>query len=87
MTQKISRLGDTSTHGGSVTSASPDVYCNGIRVARESDSFSCPIHGSQTIASGSSTVFANGREVARIGDPITCGATLSSGSPDTYAGG
>lgn len=86
MSQRVCRLGDTSSHGGAVASASPDTYCNGIRVARLGDSFACPLHGLQTIASASTTVFVNNRGVARIGDSISCGAVLSSGSPDTWAG-
>lgn len=82
----VARLGDTSTHGGAIASASPNVYCNGIRVARLGDSFICPIHGPQSITSASSTVFVNGIGVARIGDSISCGATISSGSSDTYSG-
>lgn len=84
---QVCRLGDTSDHGGAITSASPDTYCNGIRVARLSDSFACPIHGGQTIVTASGTTFVNLLGVARIGDLISCGATLTSGSPDVWADG
>ena len=56
----IVRLGDTSTHGGEVTGASPDVYAEGSPVARLGDPFSCPIHGTVSIESASDDVFANG---------------------------
>lgn len=80
---KTARLGDTSTHGGAIISASPDTYVNGIKVARFSDEFSCPIHGLQTIATGSPDISINGLPRARHGDYITCGARIISGCPDT----
>lgn len=83
---KTARLGDSISHGGSITGASPDVYCNGIRVARLGDSVLCALHGPQSISSSSGTVFANGIGVARVGDSITCGATITSGSPDHDTG-
>lgn len=83
---KVCRLGDTSTHGGAIITASPDVFCNGIKVARLGDSFSCPIHGIVQIVSASGSVFVNDRGVARIGDSIACGAILSSGGLDVYSG-
>lgn len=84
---RVCRLGDTSSHGGAVTSASPNVFVNSIAVARLNDTFSCPIHGAQTIVSASGTVFANNRGVARLGDAISCGAVLTSASPNVYADG
>lgn len=81
----IVRLGDSSTHGGSVTSASTDTKCNGRGVARNGDSFQCPRHGLETIiASGSQK--CNGRAIARVGDVTTCGAILNSGSGDSNVG-
>lgn len=81
------RLGDTISHGGSIIQASPDVTCNGIKVARQGDAVMCVIHGLQSIAKGSSTVITNGKQTARLGDPITCGAVISSASPNVETGG
>lgn len=82
---KIIRLGDPGSHGGSVTTASPDTFANGARVARVGDTYSCPIHGPNPITTGSPNVTANGQAVARVGDTTSCGATLGGGSPDTFA--
>jgi uncharacterized Zn-binding protein involved in type VI secretion len=82
MTRAVIRLGDPGSHGGTVTSGSPDTTANGIPVARVGDTYSCPIHGSNPIVSGSSDTTANGQPVARVGDVTACGATLTSGSPD-----
>lgn len=82
---RIVRLGDPGSHGGSVTSASPNVYANGIRVACVGDTYHCPDHGPNPIVEGSPDVFANGRRVARVGDHTACGASLLGGSPDVRA--
>ncbi|WP_336810933.1 PAAR domain-containing protein [Bosea sp. MMO-172] len=78
MSKPIVRLGDTSSHGGAVTSAASRWNCVGIAIARRGDAFVCPIHGSQTIASGSGKYQCEGAPIARQGDTITCGASLVS---------
>jgi len=78
----IIRIGDPGSHGGSVTTGSPDTFANGAKVARVGDTYSCPIHGPNPIATGSPDTFANGQAVARVGDTTACGATLQAGSPD-----
>lgn len=80
---RVVRIGDPGSHGGSVTSGSPDVLANGLQVARVGDTYSCPVHGPNPITSGSPDAFANGQAVARVGDSTACGATLTDGSPDT----
>lgn len=82
----IARLNDSISHGGSITSASPDCFCNGIAIARLGDSAVCSIHGGVSITTSSNSVFANGQGVARVGDSVSCGATISSGSDDSFAG-
>lgn len=81
----IARLGDTSSHGGSITTASSDTRCNGRGIARNNDSFLCPRHGLETIVASRSKT-CNGRAIAAVGDLITCGAVITSGSPDTNVG-
>lgn len=80
---KVIRIGDPGSHGGVVTSGSPDVEANGLAVARVGDIFDCAQHGPNPIATGSPDVFANGLAVARVGDIASCGAVLQGGSPDT----
>ena len=83
----VARIGDPISHGGDITGGSPDVKANSIGVARLGDAVNCVIHGEQTITSASTTVKANSRGVARVGDSISCGATITGGSPNTFAGG
>ena len=81
---RIIRLGDTGSHGGSVTTASPDVWIDGARVARVGDTYNCPEHGPNSITSGSPNVTANDQPIARVGDTTACGATLVGGAPATF---
>ena len=93
----VSRLGDLSTADPCgapprpSSSASPDVFTNGIKTHRQSDSWvphacpSSPPHGAVTV-SGSSTVFVNGKQISRIGDPISCGSTIAQGSGNVFSG-
>lgn len=82
----IARLGDTSNHGGSIISASPNVIVNGRGVARVGDSHSCPIRGhgvTAIVSTPLTTARANGQQIACVGATTGCGATISSGSGDT----
>lgn len=81
---RVVRIGDPGSHGGVVVTGSPDVYVNGLKVARVGDIYACPIHGANPIVSGSPDTYANDSNVARVGDTTACGATLVDGSPDTY---
>lgn len=80
---RIIRLGDSGTHGGSVITASPDVWAEGQRVARVGDTYNCPTHGPNPIVTGSPNTTANGQAIARVGDSTACGATLTGGAPAT----
>jgi uncharacterized Zn-binding protein involved in type VI secretion len=81
---KVVRVGDPGSHGGAVSTGSPDVTANGQAVARVGDTYNCPEHGPNPITSGSPDTTANGQAVARVGDSTACGATLTDGSPDTF---
>ncbi|MEN6372226.1 MAG: PAAR domain-containing protein [Armatimonadota bacterium] len=85
---QVARLGDTSSHGGTIISASETVFVNGIAVARVGDLHSCPVpgHGITPVVTGSSVAFSGGKAIARIGDTAGCGAVINSGSPDAEAG-
>lgn len=92
----VTRLGDLGTgHGGfpprASTSASGDVFVNGVAVHRKGDSWavhcdSTPSCHDGKLAEGSSTVFVNGLPIGRVGDPIDCGSTVASGSDNVFAG-
>lgn len=83
----VARLGDTSSHGGSIISASSDVMANGIGVARAGDSHACPIsgHGVTPLSPITSKSMVNGRLVITVGATAGCGATITTGSPNVGA--
>ena len=78
--QPIARIGDTISHGGSITSGSDRWKCEGRKIARVGDSVLCSIHGPVTITSGSAVHKTDGRKTARVGSSCSCGATVTSGS-------
>lgn len=92
----VTRLGDVCTGHGAFpsrpsTSASPNVFANGIKVHRKGDSWAThcnptPSCHDSVLASGSSTVFVNGRDIGRIGDPVACGSSVATGSGNVFAG-
>lgn len=45
MSYPISRIGDTSDHGGSIITGSPSLQTSGVPVARIGDILDCPQHG------------------------------------------
>lgn len=83
----VARLGDTSSHGGSIISASSNVNCNGIGVARNGDSHNCPLrgHGVTPITAITTKTYVNGRLVVTVGAVAGCGAVITSGSSNTNA--
>jgi uncharacterized Zn-binding protein involved in type VI secretion len=85
----VIRVGDPTSHGGSVLSSSVAHFtvC-GKPVVVVGDKCSCPINGHQncTIATGSSTHSVNGKAVAYDGDKTSCGATLTS-TVDNFSSG
>jgi uncharacterized Zn-binding protein involved in type VI secretion len=73
------RLGDRTSHGGTVVEASAMSDIDGIGIARIGDKVTCPVHGDQTIVGGDMTLVVDGKPVARHGDEIGCGARLIAG--------
>ncbi|MGF6837074.1 putative Zn-binding protein involved in type VI secretion [Paraburkholderia youngii] len=87
MGNPVARLGDTSSHGGTIISASSDLTADGKGVARAGDMHSCPISGHGTTPlSSTSTVTNGGKGLVRVGDVAGCGAVITSGSPTVSAG-
>ncbi len=80
--------GSTTTDVGS-----EDVLVNNVGVVRQADQVkshthsppACPSH-SPGLSSFSSTVFVNNKAIGRLGDAYDCGATISSGSSNVFAG-
>jgi len=77
------RLGDKTSHGGTVVEASMVSDIGGIGIARVGDKVTCPVHGDQVIVSGDITLVVDGKAVARHGDEVGCGARLIAGQQTT----
>ena len=89
MALKLSRLGDTSDHGGVIITASDNVKANGIGVVRERDLHSCPIPGHgvtpMSYVTGTTNWRVNGRAGINEKDTAACGAKMVVGSPNAFA--
>ncbi|HWM41421.1 MAG TPA: PAAR domain-containing protein [Burkholderiales bacterium] len=86
------RVGDTSTHGGSVTGPGvPTVLVGGMPAAVLGDLHSCPLGSSShppvsPFPSGSQSVLIGGRPALRTGDACVCGAAAAVGDPTVLIG-
>lgn len=69
-------LGDTSSHGGSVNTATAGFTVDGIVLAAQGDNFECPLYGTVAIQAAGHGIRANGKAPARDGDATSCGASL-----------
>jgi len=80
MSLPIVRLGDFTSHGGKVISASNTHLISGIGIARVGDKITCPIagHGMNNIVEGAATYLIGGRMVALHGHRCACGCALIS---------
>lgn len=89
MGQPRARLGDMTSHGGRLITASSDVLVDGLPSVRLGDLHTCPISGHNVtpVVSASGSVLVDGRPVARVGDTVGCGATIIRGSSGVAAGG
>lgn len=76
----IVRLGDSTSHGGTVISASSTHLIDGTGIARVGDRITCPLpgHGINSIVEGAATYLIAGRMVALHGHHCMCGCTLIS---------
>lgn len=85
MARPQARLGDMSSHGGTIITGSLKTMVNGRPVARMGDLHVCPIphHGVTPILSGSLDTTTDGRPNARMGDITGCGAVIVGGSLNT----
>ena len=88
MALPIVRLGDKTTHGGVVISASATHTIRGIGVARVGDKVTCPKagHGDNQIVEGAPTFTIGGRQVALHGHRCSCGCALISSFPKASQG-
>jgi uncharacterized Zn-binding protein involved in type VI secretion len=82
--RKVIRLGDDTSHGGKVVSASSHVTVGGKPVARLGDKCTCPKrgHNNCVIVEGDAAWTIDGIPVALEGHKISCGAVLVSSAPN-----
>lgn len=81
-------LGDKTTHGGEVISASSSMVVRGKNVALVGDKIRCPVegHGINAIIEGSPEWSAEGKAVVVEGCHCECGCQLISSSADCVIG-
>jgi len=86
---QVVRLGDSSSHGGTVITASSRVRVGGVLVARAGDLHSCPVpgHGITAITTGAARCKVERSAVARAGDVAGCGAVLIASQGKAVVGG
>ncbi|SET61698.1 PAAR domain-containing protein [Thorsellia anophelis] len=82
MAKQPVRLGDNTTHGGKVITASSTMIFEGVTVALVGDLVSCPIdgHGINPIIEGSSEWFSDGKAIVVDGCKSACGCNVISSS-------
>lgn len=78
----VIRIGDKTTHGGTVIEGSSEVLFMGKEVACILDKVSCPLHGQTFIAEGDEGSKINGRAIALHGHHCGCGCTLITSLPN-----
>lgn len=69
-------LGDPTSHGGLVKTASTTFVMDGRRVALVGDIVSCPIHGDNPIVESGEGYSENGRKLAVHGCRSQCGSVI-----------
>jgi uncharacterized Zn-binding protein involved in type VI secretion len=76
-------LGDRTSHGGIVISASSTIIVNGKKVALVGDLINCPIHGHgiNPIIEGSKRWFSDGKAIVVDGCMCQCGCRVISSAP------
>lgn len=87
------RVGDVSTHGGTIVGpGEPTVLIGNMPAAVAGDNHVCalPPNGHQPTASpfpaGSPTVLIGGKPAVRVGDVCACGAAPALGCPTVMIG-
>lgn len=91
MSKPVTRLGDLCNGHDSCpprpsTSASENVFVNGIGAHRKNDTWAEHCSHTSVLESGSPSVYVNGRALGRVGDPIACGSVVAEGSDNVFSG-
>lgn len=87
------RVGDVSTHGGTITGpGDATVLIGGMPAAVVTDIHVCVLPPnthqptSSPFAAGSTSVLIGGRPAVRVGDTCACGASAALGEPTVMIG-
>lgn len=88
MSRGLVLLGDKTTHGGSVISASSTITVNGKKAALVGDMVSCPVggHGTNPIVEGMPQRTCGGRAVVIDGCKCQCGCQVISSASNSTIG-
>jgi len=85
MSKSLVRMGDRTSHGGTVISGDMTWEVYGKAVARVGDLTVCPkCKGVFAITTGADDLTGFGQAVARHGDKTACGATLIAGQSSAW---
>ena len=85
--RKVAKLGDSSSHGGSITSSNTDhrTFVEGAEICVKGAILSCPIHGNQPIIGNlDNDWYVNGKKVVLDGSTAACGASIIASCKKTY---
>ena len=88
MSKALVVLGDSTTHGGKVITASSKIIVDGKNVAVVGDRVSCPIagHGTSQIVEGMPQRTCGGRAVVVDGCQCQCGCRVLSSATNSTIG-
>lgn len=88
MSKGVVLLGDNTSHGGKVITASSKITVNGKTVALIGDLVSCPLkgHGTNPIVEGASQRSCAGRAVVVDGCQSQCGCKVISSAANSTVG-
>ena len=79
------RLGDTSDHGGEMSTALGTILVDGRKLCVDQDILTCPIHGKKSVT-GTGKVNGGNKKAIKVGDKAQCGATIIKGSSTVNIG-
>lgn len=82
--RKITRIGDSCSHGATVITGESIRTVDGKKVARKGDLVNCPIHGvNKIITTLSSPLDTTKQKTSYLGSVAECGAIILTGSDVT----
>ena len=84
----VACVGDTSTHGGSITTSGQDgtLTVGGLPVAVDGCQFNCPSHGARTVSAVITKTTQNGKLLITQDALVSCGAKIIATDRGVVAG-